>query len=186
MIEYLVIVVLMTLSGIIYYTSGEKGLILYFALMCGMRGISVKRLFISGLITGLSGLAIRSFLAAFGCMEDVTYLQYRRFAGEVFRRAMGDPHPNTLSSSYTILAIMVLLLIGYSNKRKVWKASFLILIVACYIYVYSGSRTGLLILGGFVVLNLIYTYRQKTGLIERVVIILRNIGKHWCLTPLRR
>ncbi len=169
--EYLIIIVLMTLSGIIYYNSGEKGLILYFALMLGMKGVNVKRLFLAGLTAGLSGIAVRSFLASFGLLEDVTYLQTRRFVGEIFRRSLGASHPNTLSSSFTILAIMVLFLIGHNNKRRIWSTSSLVFIIACYVYLYSGSRTGLFILVGYMGLNLIYAHRQKTGKLERLVLL---------------
>lgn len=170
--EYLLIAFAIGFSLLIYCMSGEKGILLYFALMMGMKGINIRRLFKWGAFTGACGLAIRSFLAAFGLLEDVAYIQYRRGFGEVFRRSLGGSHPNVLSSSYTILAIMVMYLVGRDDKRRVWKSSAWILFFALYPFIYSGSQTGILVIVGFICLNLFYLYRNKIGLPEKIVLVI--------------
>ncbi len=170
--EWIMIAALMALSGLVYIKTGEKGLILYFALMLGMKNIDSKRLFKVGVFAGMSGLICLTYLSSFSLIEDVAYIQKRSLVGEVFRRSLGFAHPNTLSSSFAILTMMIMYIVGYENKKRVWRATALMSAVAIYLFVYSGSRTGLLITLGYLFLNLIYTYRKKTGIIERVVLIL--------------
>lgn len=166
--EYVVCGLLMVTAGLVYVNTGEKGLLLYFALMVGMKCIDTKRLFKVGILAGLSGMICLTFLSAFGFIEDVAYVQERSRVGEVFRRSLGFPHPNTLSSSFTILAMMIMYVIGYKDKVKVWKASIVLLISALYLYLYSGSRTGIAITVGYLTINLIYMYRSKLGLVEKI------------------
>ena len=116
--EYIVIIALMGISGCIYLHTGEKGLILYFALMTGMKSIDPKRVFRVGVLIGTAGITCLSFLTAFGFAEDVAFIQFRPMVGYVFRRSLGFPHPNTLSSSFTILVMMVMYIIGMNDKRK--------------------------------------------------------------------
>ncbi len=170
--EWLIIAALMALSGLVYIKTGEKGLILYFALMLGMKNIDSKRLFKTGTFAGMLGLTCLTFLSSFSIIEDVAYIQKRSFVGEVFRRSLGFAHPNTLSSSFAILTMMIMYIVGYENKKRVWRATVLMSVIALYLFVYSGSRTGLLITFGYLALNLIYVYRKKIGVIEKVVLIL--------------
>ena len=171
-LEYAVMAVLLAVAGAAYINSGEKGLILYFTLMLGMKGIDVKRLFKVGIAVGGAGMVCMTFLASFGIIEDVVYIQPRPIVGTVFRRALGMPHPNTLSTSFIILTVMIMYLVGHEDRRKVLKISVLLSVIAAYLYLYSGSRTGIVINIGFLAINLFYTYRKKIGLIEKIAAIL--------------
>ena len=168
--EYLLIFFFMGLSAIVYLNTGEKGVILYFALMLGMKGIDPKKLFKVGLAAGGSGLICLTFLSAFGIIEDVSYIHWTAQLGQVFRRSLGFAHPNILSSSFVILAIMLLYIIGYENIKKLIAISSVLLLFSIYIYVYSLSRTGLVITVGFIFLNLFYAYRNKIGLFEKMIL----------------
>ncbi len=170
--EYAVIAAFMAVAGIVYLRTGEKGLLLYFMLMLGMKGINEKKLFKIGAVAGLAGMAVLTFLASFGFIEDFSYLQGRPMVGEIFRRSLGFPHPNTLSSSFTIITIMIMYTVGHSDKVRMWKTSFVMMAVAVIIYLYSGSNTGLMMTVGFLVLNAFYAYRGKVGIPEKAVLIL--------------
>ena len=167
LLEYLITCALLLLAGIVYLKTEEKGLLLYFTLMLGMKEIEVKRLFKVGVAVGGTGMAVLTFLSSFGIIEDVAYLQTRPHVGTVFRHALGMPHPNTLSTSFVIISIMVMYLIGYEDKIKLWKSTVFMAIIAGYIYIYSGSRTGIVINIGFLLMNIIYAYRNKIGWLEK-------------------
>lgn len=171
-LEYLVCGALMLVAGLVYINTGEKGLLLYFALMLGMKGIETKKLFTVGIYAGMSGMICLTFLAAFGFIEDVAYVQPRAIVGPVFRHSLGFPHPNTLSSSFTILTMMIMYVIGHTDKKKLWKASAILLVCGLYLYLYSGSRTGIAITVGYLSLNLIYAYRNKLSLVEKMLVAL--------------
>jgi len=170
LLEYTVIACLMVVAVLVYINTGEKGLLLYFALMLGMKGIDAKRLFKVGIAVGGLGMATLTFLASFGIIEDVAYVQERAVLGSVFRRSLGFPHPNTLSTSFTILTMMTMYCIGKKDKRKVWKATIILSICAAYIYLYTGSRTGIAITAGYLMLNLFYVYRNRLVIIEKVIV----------------
>ncbi len=170
--EYITILILMGVAGLVYVKTGEKGLLLYFALMLGMKGIAAKDIFKVGILVGGAGMICLAFLSSFGLIEDVAYVQERSHVGEVFRRSLGFPHPNTLSTSFTILAMMIMYVVGHQDKVRVWKATIILFVMAAYIYLYSGSRTGIAITTGYLLLNLLYSYRNKLGIIEKIVIAL--------------
>lgn len=172
LLEYIVIACLMVVAGLVYINTGEKGLLLYFALMLGMKGIDAKRLFKVGIAVGGLGMATLTFLASFGIIEDVAYVQERAVLGSVFRRSLGFPHPNTLSTSFTILTMMIMYVIGDQDKKKVWKTSIVLFICSGYLYLYSGSRTGIASTVIYLALNLFYAYRKRLILIEKLAVAL--------------
>ena len=167
--EYIVMAAFIALAGVVYLNTGEKGLLLYFTLMLGMKNVDVKKLFGFGAIVGSLGMACLTFLTSFGFVEDAAYIQERRFVGLVFRHSLGMPHPSTLSSSFAIITVMIMYVMGRGDRKKVWKTSALMAAVALYLFIYSGSRTGILITWGFLALNLVYTYRENLGIVEKLV-----------------
>jgi hypothetical protein len=181
MFEYAVIAAFMALALLVYINSKEKGLLLYFALMLGMKGIDIKKLFKVGLVVGGVGMACLTFLSAFGIIEDVAYVQERSRIGLAFRHSLGMPHPNTLSTSFIIISVMVMYVVGHEDKLRVWLASVIITVIAFYLYLYSGSRTGIATNIGILALNLIYTYRRKTGILEKAVLVLL-FPALWCFS----
>jgi hypothetical protein len=162
----------MGLSGLVYFNTGEKGLILYFALMLGVKGIDIKRLFKVGIAAGGMGIVCLTFLSSFGIIEDISYIHWTAQLGHVFRRSMGFAHPNILASSFAILTIMILYVIGYENRRRLIGVSAVLLLFSIYIYVYSLSRTGLVITAGFILLNLFYAFRNRIGAFEKIILVM--------------
>ena len=171
-LEYLIMGAFLALAAVVYLNSGEKGLLLYFTLMLGMKNIDIKKLFKVGIVAGGIGMALLVFLTSFGILEEVAYLQSRPHIGTIFRHALGMPHPNTLSSSFFIISVMVMYVIGHEDRIKVWKTSGILAVIAAYLYSYSGSRTGIAINFGYLALNLFYAYRKKTGIIEKTILTL--------------
>lgn len=163
---------LLLLAGLVYLNSGEKGLIFYFALLVGVKDISLKKLFKVGIIAGGSGLIVLGFLSAFGFVEDVVYIQDRRFLGDILRHALGTPHPNTLATSFMVITVMILYVIGHKDKVVVWKATILLFAISVYVYFYAQSRTGILGTTCILLLNIIYTYRKKVGIAEILILII--------------
>lgn len=170
--EYLWSGLLLSLAGIVYINSGEKGLLFYFTLLIGMKNVDVKSLFKWGVVAGASGMMIRGFLTTFGLVEDIVYIQERSIVGDVLRHALGAPHPNTLGTSMTVIAAMVLYIIGHDDRKTVCKTSVVLFLVALFIYVFTQGRTGLFISIGVLLLNLIYTYRNSIGFLEKCVLAL--------------
>ena len=170
--EYIMALLLLGLAGLVYISSGEKGLLLYFTLMLGMKNVDVHRLFKVGIWAGGLGVACLSFLSAFGLIEDVAYVQKRPLLGFMFRHSMGQAHANTLSTSFVILSAMILYVTGRRDRTKVIRVSALLLAVSVYLFIYSDSRTGILMSFGLIGLNLFYTFRKKLGFIDAMLFYL--------------
>lgn len=169
-LEYLVMGAFMLLAGLVYINSGEKGLLLYFALMLGMKAINEKSLFRVGIVVGLAGMAVMTFLATFGIIEDTAYIQYRAPFGEIFRRSLGFPHPNTLSSSFTIIAIMIMYVIDKSDWKKALKTAVILGLIAVYLFIFSGSRTGVMITFLCLTAMILMTFKKQIGLFDKIVV----------------
>lgn len=169
-LEYLVMGAFMVLASLVYINSGEKGLLLYFALMLGMKAINEKSLFRVGIVVGLAGMAVMTFLATFGIIEDTAYIQYRAPFGEIFRRSLGFPHPNTLSSSFTIIAIMIMYVIDKSDWKKALKTAVILGLIAVYLFIFSGSRTGVMITFLCLTAMILVTFKKQIGLFDKIVI----------------
>lgn len=169
-LEYLVMEAFMVLASLVYINSGEKGLLLYFALMLGMKAINEKSLFRVGIVVGLAGMAVMTFLATFGIIEDTAYIQYRAPFGEIFRRSLGFPHPNTLSSSFTIIAIMIMYVIDKSDWKKALKTAVILGLIAVYLFIFSGSRTGVMITFLCLAAMILVTFKKQIGLFDKIVV----------------
>ncbi len=66
--------------------------------------------------------------------------------------------------------MMIMFVTGYDDRKKVWKDSGIILGIGMYLYAYTGSRTGLFTLIGYLCLNIFLAYRSRLGLVEKVIV----------------
>lgn len=167
-LEYVVIGALVLLALIVYKNTGEKGILLYFTMMLGMKNVSVKRVFKCGFgILGVSyvTLIISSLL---GINHEIMYIQHRSGWGDVFRRTLGYSHPNTLHSTYVILIVLIMYLVGKQNWKKLLSISAVLFGVSYYIYLYSGSRTGLLTTGIYLFVNFWFQTRKNISIVEKM------------------
>ncbi len=175
-LDYLVAGAFIVLAGLVYVSSGEKGLLLYFALMLGMKAISEKSLFRVGIYVGLAGMAVITFLATFGIIEDMAYIQQRAPFGEIFRRSLGFPHPNTLSSSFTIIVIMIMYVIDKSDRLKTVKTACVLGLIAIYLFMFSGSRTGVMITFLCMAAMVLASFKSRINFFDKVVVGVIYVG----------
>ena len=74
-LEYLLMGSLLVLSGIVYYNTGEKGLLLYFTLMLGLKNVSVKRVFKLGTVILGVAFPVLVLLSVTGIKEEIIYIK---------------------------------------------------------------------------------------------------------------
>ncbi len=168
--EYLVMAALLGLSVIVYRNTGEKGLLLYMTMMLGMKGVSLKRvqkwaLFILG-----TCFPVLVFLSVTGIIQDITFPAGERlFFGEALRRSLGYPHYNTLFTTYIVLVMLLMLVRGQRGKRSLITMSGFLFAVGIYVYYYSCSYTGLIVLVVYLGLNFvmqcIHELEKPTGIV---------------------
>ncbi len=182
--EYIVMSLFMLLAGAVYLASGEKGLIVCFSMMLGMKGVSVRKaLKVAALVSGVVVIA-KVFLGTFGLTSEVYFPIERTGVGLMLRHALGYAHPNTLQMNVLILTMLVLYLItsaqrSAENNGKISNADsfrgiFLVSIVAfafnLFIHEYSGSRTGVLACVVFIFVNLWLHQLKRVRLLEKIIL----------------
>ena len=188
--EYLIAGAFMLLAATVYMHTGEKGLLVCFTMMLGMKCVSVKKVIKTGAVVAGIIIMCKIFLGVFGLVHEIYYPQERDGVGLMFRHALGYAHPNTLHMNVLMLSMMVMYLITtwlmsvrgemsdniLSLRIKVridsiimFVASLLVLCFNIYIFQYSGSRTGLLACVAYLIVNIWLYFRAKIGLFEKII-----------------
>lgn len=171
--EYLVAGALLMLSAVVYLFTGEKGLIVCFTMLLGMKGVSVKKVISTGII--VSGVLIigKILLGITGIASEIYYPQEREGVGLMFRHALGYAHPNTLHMNVLMLSMFVMFFLSKYVVRKNVKLllmfSALVFSFNLYIFSYSGSRTGILACAVYLLINFWFSLKKTPGPLEKFV-----------------
>lgn len=112
--EYALVAFFMLLAGIVYVNTGEKGLLLYFCMMLGMKQVSVLKVVKTGAIVSGIITLFKIFTGVFGLVDEIYYPQERAGIGLMFRHGLGYAHPNSLHM--TVLSVMMLVMYYVSKS----------------------------------------------------------------------
>ena len=169
-LEYCIIGLLLLISLIVYYNTGEKGLLLYFTMMLGMKGVSVRKVFKLG--TAILGIAfpLLVLLSITGLREEIIYVKERAGFGNVIRHSLGYPYPNTLFTTYIVLMVLITYVMGRQTKKNLFLTTLFMLMGTGYIYIYSCSNTGLIVGIFFLMVNLYLQLRKDLTRLEQVTV----------------
>lgn len=171
-LEYVLIGGLLGICMIVYYNTGEKGLLLYFTMMLGMKSVSLKKVMQWATIILGSAFFVLVFLTSFGFMQDIIYVHDRRFFGQVVRHSLGYPYPNTLFTTYIVLMVLIMYLLGEQKIGDLIKVSVLMFVGAVFIYLYSCSNTGLIVSVFYLGMNFYFQSKKKVWLVDKLMTIL--------------
>lgn len=175
--EYAIASVLLLIAGIVYLHTGEKGLIVCFCMLLGMKGVSRIKALKYGSAAAALCISLRIITGAAGILPEKYYPQMREGFGTMFRHALGYAHPNTLHMNVLMLTMLTgyLTVKGLSDRDKKEGLPLLSVISALllgfnlYVFQYSGSRTGVLASVVFLALNIWFYLRPVPGLFEKAV-----------------
>lgn len=166
-LEYLVAGFLLLISVIVYYNTGEKGLLLYFTMMLGMKCIPVKSVFKLG--TALLSVSFTTlvFLSVTGLRQDIIYVHERVGFGRIIRHSLGYPYPNTLFTTYIVLMVLIFYMLGKQSRKNLLLTTLFLFLGSVYIYLYSCSNTGLIVSVFYLLVNLYLQLRHKLCKLEK-------------------
>lgn len=170
--EYLIAGGLLLAAGLVYLNTGEKGLIVCFSMLLGMKYVSVKKVITVGIT--VSGILIigKILLGITGLVPEIYYPQQREGAGLMFRHALGYAHPNTLHMNVLMLSMLVMFFVSKYVAKKNLKLllvfSALVLGFNLYVFSYSGSRTGVLACTVYLLINLWFSLRGCAKVPEKI------------------
>lgn len=181
MAEYVVIGALMGISGVVYLHTGEKGLIVCFMTVLGMKYVNHYKVIRIGTVCAAVCIIFRIITGVFGILPEKYYPQVRDGVGLMFRHSLGYAHPNTLHMNVLMLSMLIIYLLTSwlkygdpaMNARDrlltLLSVSVIVMGFNYYVFMYSGSRTGLLASAAFLIVNLWFFLRPEPGLPEKLV-----------------
>lgn len=159
-LEYCFMSLLLLISVIVYYNTGEKGLLLYFTMMLGLKGVSLRRVFKLGTIILSVSFTALVLLSITGLKEEIIYVKERAGFGHVIRHSLGYPYPNTLFTTYIVLMALIIYMLGSQSKKNWLLITLYLFIGSVYIFIYSCSNTGLIVSGFYLMVNLYVQCRK--------------------------
>lgn len=164
--EWLLTCLLLALSFLIWRRTGEKAAAAAVMVIMGMKGIPLKRLmkiclsvwgitFVFSLSRGLLGI-----------YDGVVVVHEKLGLGPIIRYSLGYTHPNVLHVTYFIL-VMLFIYVFRPTGRKLYWTTALLFIGNLYIFLYSISYTGIIIVTAYLLMILYFTWRGRLNLLEK-------------------
>ncbi len=168
--EYLLTAGITLAGAITYYCSGEKGILLYFTMMLGMKAISEKKVFKMSLyILGFSFLILH-LLSLSGLITELNHMYKKGGYGFLLRRSLGYPYPNTTHTTFLILIILFYYLYKEKNIRQLLTSMVITMLLNLYLYVYTVSLTGLISVSIYLAATFYFRVRKNRSKIENILI----------------
>jgi len=180
--EYLWMMLLMILGLVIYRATGQKGMLICFTVLAGMKNVSTRRVFRAGIVVWGSCFAALWLLSMTGVLKEQVWMHDKHGIGLTLCHSMGYPHSNVMHVVFLIVAMMACYLYerrdtrGENNaagklyhKRLVLLTAFL-LVMNVVVFFYSMSYTGVLACGIYLVLNLILAFRKRLTKAEKILL----------------
>lgn len=175
--EWLVIILCVMLGGMIYLHSGEHAAIMAALIIVGMKNIPIRRLLKVCLGIWSITFALSCLLGYFHIRDGVVVVHEKLGLGPIIRWSLGYTHPNVLHISYFILVALLLYVFEWTGK-KLWRATAALFVGNMLVFLFSISYTGVLIVTGYLGLNL---YLQSRGRLCRAECFLAQCIFPFCV-----
>ena len=154
----------------IYLHSHDQSAFLLIAMMIGMKDIKLSRIFKISLAMWAGCFIFSVFRTFCGGYAGVTLVHEKFGLGPIVRWSLGFTHPNVLHITYVVIAALILYCWNLQVRKSQWGISLLLLVGNCYVFLYSLSTTGFLLMTLMLVSNLYLTTRKKLGSIEKILL----------------
>ena len=170
LLEY-IITAFITLSGVLtYFFSGEKGLLLCFTMMLGMKGISEKKVLRLGLCILAPLFFILYILSVTGVLTGLDHIYKKSGYGFLLRRSLGYPYPNTTHTTFLILIMLFFCVYEAKSIKKLIMTMIISMILSLYLYLYTVSLTGIISVTIFLAVTLYLNVRKNRSRLENILI----------------
>ena len=160
-------IILLLLTGIVFYESGEVGILFVMLTILGMKGISVDKVFRLGLWVWTICAIVLSIFSFFRLEHTVYRVSDKMGLGYIFRWSLGFTHPNVLHTTYLALCVLILYELG---QRYRFRHFLLLMLGNALVFFYSISYTGFGIVTLLLVGGLYVRFRPRFCLFEKIVV----------------
>ncbi|MDD6071491.1 MAG: hypothetical protein PUC12_11885 [Clostridiales bacterium] len=169
--EWLFVLGLLGLGILVCHNSGEKGVLIYIAMIVAMKNVPIKRLFAVGLAIWGGTFVMQAVLTITGVKSDIFVIHDKLGLGYIIRWSLGYPHPNVLQISFLILCAFILYLADWKGKKLIY-ATIIMLVGNLYVFFYSVSYTGLVVVVIYLFGNLYLSFRKELSKLEKMLVTL--------------
>lgn len=163
--------VLLALYGLwIYFHSGDQSAFILIAVMIGLKNIKLSRVFqIGAAVWGICFCYM--ILRTFGGGNPGPILAHEKLGlGPILRWSLGYTHPNVLHVTYVVLAAFLLYLWNWKPSRSQWGIMLWLMAGNVYVFLYSVSFTGFLLMTLLLAFNLRLCGRRRIVKMERILL----------------
>ena len=167
--EWMYVLGLLTLGIIIWRNSGQTGVLIYITMIIGLKNVSVKRLCSLGLFLWGSTFVLQTLLTLTGLKSDIFVVHEKLGLGFMIRWSLGQPHPNVLQITFLIICAMILYVANWKGKKLIL-ATILMFAANLYVFFYSVSYTGLILVCFYLTANLYLSFRTELYFPEKLLI----------------
>lgn len=168
--EYLWMGALLILSLVVYHNTGEKGLLVFVTMMLGLKAVSMKKVFRTGIVVWFVAFWTIVVLSLTGIVDERIFMHNKNGIGYLICHSLGYSHSNVLHISYIVLMIFVIYNLGRVNFKKLMLVSAALMIGNVYIFMYSVSYTGFVAATLYLLFNIYFQMRKKISIVEKVLI----------------
>ena len=165
--EVILCIFLMMLGAVIYLNAREKGALFCVLLLCGMKGMNVKKVFQVGLVTWILSFGSLFLLTSFHLLDSQFKVHAKLGLGRIIRWSLGYAHPNVLHISYLILVCFLVYLMQDKFKFKTFVS---LMVLNIYVFMYSLSSTGFLAVSILLALAFYWSLRRNFCRAEQIMI----------------
>ena len=156
------------LSIWIYLHSHDQSALLLAALAIGIKDVKLTRVFKIGLVMWSACFVFSVFRTFSGGYTGPVLVHEKFGLGPIIRWSLGFTHPNVLHITYVVIAAMFLYCWNLKPGRRQWKISLFLMLGNCYVFLYSISLTGFLLMILLLFFNMYLTDRKKVSWMEKL------------------
>ena len=166
--EWFAIGTLILWGFLIRHYSGKEEALWAMLIITGMKDVPLKRLmaFCAGIWSGTFVCSVATGILHI--RDGVVVVHQKLGLGPIVRWSLGYTHPNVLHVSYFIFVALLIYAFEWHGKR-LWKASALLWIGNCIIFLYSVSYTGILIVTVYLALSVYLDSRKRLTVAECIL-----------------
>lgn len=167
--EWCVNIGLLLMAVLIRKSSGETAALAAVCMIIGMKDVPLARVMKLTLIIWGSTFLFSVLRGVIGMGDGVVVVHSKLGLGPVIRYSLGYTHPNVLHVTYFIVVMLMLYSLKLTGK-KLWTLSALLFFGNLYIFLYSLSYTGIIIVTFYLCINLYLDARRRLSGVEKVLI----------------
>lgn len=164
--EWILIIALSLLTIIVYFNCKEKGIIICILTVLAMKNVSVDKVFKTGMWTWgivMWGNIIYHLLN----LDASGYKVHEKLGlGHIFRWDLGFSHPNVLHISYFVFCGFI---VYNLDKKYQWKHALGLMLGNLFIFLYSVSYTGIVVVTLYLTMSLYVNIRKEISKVEYLI-----------------